>query len=105
MASLGLQLHLSGYPALDVLLTLFWIVGITNAFNLLDNMDGLSAGIAAIAAGFRLVFFLNDGDLQAAQMAAAVVGACVGFLVHNFNPARSSWATPAACSSASSSPG
>jgi UDP-GlcNAc:undecaprenyl-phosphate/decaprenyl-phosphate GlcNAc-1-phosphate transferase len=87
MASLGLQLHLTGYPALDILLTLFWFVGITNAFNLLDNMDGLSAGIAAITAGFRLVFFLNDGDFEAARIAACVVGACLGFLVHNFNPA------------------
>jgi UDP-GlcNAc:undecaprenyl-phosphate/decaprenyl-phosphate GlcNAc-1-phosphate transferase len=87
MAAFGLQLHLTGVVALDVLLTLFWLVGITNAFNLLDNMDGLSAGIAAITAGFRLVFFLNDGDMEAAQIAAAVVGACVGFLFHNFNPA------------------
>jgi UDP-GlcNAc:undecaprenyl-phosphate/decaprenyl-phosphate GlcNAc-1-phosphate transferase len=87
MASLGLQLHLTGYHFLDILLTLFWFVGITNAFNLLDNMDGLSAGIAAITAGFRLMFFLNDGDLQAAHIAACVVGACLGFLVHNFNPA------------------
>ena len=46
MAALGLQLHLSPYPSLDVLLTLLWVVGITNAFNLLDNMDGLSAGMA-----------------------------------------------------------
>jgi UDP-GlcNAc:undecaprenyl-phosphate GlcNAc-1-phosphate transferase len=87
MAALGLQLHLTPYLSLDVLLTLFWIVGITNAFNLLDNMDGLGAGIAAIAAGFRLVFFLNDGDLEAAQVAAAVVGASVGFLIYNFSPA------------------
>ncbi len=87
MAELGLQLLLKPYPSLDVLLTLFWIVGITNAFNLLDNMDGLAAGIAAITAAFRLLFFLNDGDLQAAQVAAAVVGASLGFLIHNFNPA------------------
>jgi UDP-GlcNAc:undecaprenyl-phosphate GlcNAc-1-phosphate transferase len=87
MAAFGLQLRLTGIVALDALLTLFWLVGITNAFNLLDNMDGLSAGIAAITAGFRLVFFLNDGDMEAAQIAAAVVGACVGFLFHNFNPA------------------
>jgi UDP-GlcNAc:undecaprenyl-phosphate GlcNAc-1-phosphate transferase len=87
MAALGLQLRLTPYPALDVLLTLLWIVGITNAFNLLDNMDGLATGIAAIAAAFRLAFFLHDGDLEAAQVAAAVVGACLGFLFHNFNPA------------------
>jgi UDP-GlcNAc:undecaprenyl-phosphate/decaprenyl-phosphate GlcNAc-1-phosphate transferase len=87
MAALGLQLRLSGYPSIDVLLTLFWIVGITNAFNLLDNMDGLAAGLGAIVVFFRLMFFLSDGDLQAAQVAAAVLGACLGFLVHNFHPA------------------
>jgi UDP-GlcNAc:undecaprenyl-phosphate GlcNAc-1-phosphate transferase len=87
MAAFGLQLRLTGVPGLDFLITLFWLVGITNAFNLLDNMDGLAAGIAAITAGFRLAFLLNDGDYAAAQLAAAVVGACLGFLVHNFNPA------------------
>ena len=87
MASLGLQLHLTGYGSIDLLLTLFWLVGITNAFNLLDNMDGLAAGTAAITAGFRLVFMLKDGDLVGAEVAAAVVGACLGFLLHNFNPA------------------
>jgi UDP-GlcNAc:undecaprenyl-phosphate GlcNAc-1-phosphate transferase len=87
MAAFGLQLELTSYPPLNFLLTLFWFVGITNAFNLLDNMDGLAAGIAAITAGFRLMFLLNDGDMAAAQVTAAVVGACLGFLVHNFNPA------------------
>ncbi|HEY8548400.1 MAG TPA: hypothetical protein VIL35_00475 [Vicinamibacterales bacterium] len=87
LAGLGLQLRLTGYPPLDVLITLIWIVGITNAINLLDNMDGLAAGIAAITAGFRLVFFLVDGNVEAATFAAIVVGALLGFLVHNFNPA------------------
>jgi len=87
LAGLGLQLRLTGYAALDVLITLVWIVGITNALNLLDNMDGLAAGIAAITAGFRVVFLLADGNVEGAALAAAVVGASAGFLVHNFNPA------------------
>lgn len=87
MAGFGLQLSITGLPQLDFLLTLVWLVGITNAFNLLDNMDGLAAGIAAITVSFRLAFLLHDGDLAVAQVAASVVGACLGFLVHNFNPA------------------
>jgi len=87
LAGLGLQLRLTGYAPLDIVITLAWIVGITNSLNLLDNMDGLAAGIAAITAGFRVIFLLADGNVEGAALAAAVVGASAGFLVHNFNPA------------------
>jgi UDP-GlcNAc:undecaprenyl-phosphate/decaprenyl-phosphate GlcNAc-1-phosphate transferase len=87
LAALGLQLRLTGLPWLDVLVTLFWVVGITNAFNLLDNMDGLAAGIAAIAVGFRLVFLQMDGNTEAATVSAIFVGTMLGFLIFNFNPA------------------
>ncbi|MFB3854681.1 MAG: hypothetical protein ACE148_12750 [Vicinamibacterales bacterium] len=87
LAAMGFQLRLTPYPVFNVLLTLFWVVGITNAFNLLDNMDGLGAGIAAIAAGFRLAFFLLDGNHDGAALAAVFAGAAVGFLFHNFSPA------------------
>jgi UDP-GlcNAc:undecaprenyl-phosphate/decaprenyl-phosphate GlcNAc-1-phosphate transferase len=85
---MGLRLSLTASPELDMLLTLLWIVGITNAFNLLDNMDGLAAGIAAIAAAFRLVFFQLDGNFAGATSAAILLGATLGFLVHNRHPAR-----------------
>ena len=49
----GVRLTVTGVSAIDPLVTLAWIVGVTNAFNLLDNMDGLAAGIGLIAAGFR----------------------------------------------------
>jgi UDP-GlcNAc:undecaprenyl-phosphate GlcNAc-1-phosphate transferase len=81
-------LRLTGVPVLDVALTLVWVVGITNAFNLLDNMDGLAAGMAVIAGGFRLALFLLEGDLAAATMTAGFVGAVAGFLVRNAPPAR-----------------
>ncbi|HTV00325.1 MAG TPA: hypothetical protein VMF13_07315 [Luteitalea sp.] len=87
MAVLGLQFQLTGVPVLDMLVTLVWLVGITNALNLLDNMDGLAAGIAAIVAAFRLTFFLADGHAEGAMLAATMLGACLGFLVYNFNPA------------------
>lgn len=83
-----LMLRLTHMPILDVVLTLFWVVGITNAFNLLDNMDGLAAGMAAITGAFRLAVFLIEGNGQAAVAAAGFVGAVLGFLVRNFPPAR-----------------
>src|SRR5262249_49388926 len=67
-------LRLTGVAVLDVGLTLVWIVGITNAFNLLDNMDGLAAGMAVIAGGFRLALFFFEGDLAAATLTAGFVG-------------------------------
>jgi UDP-GlcNAc:undecaprenyl-phosphate GlcNAc-1-phosphate transferase len=88
LVQLGFMLRLTAYPALNVLLTLFWVVGITNALNLLDNMDGLAAGVAAIAGAFRLVFFLFDGDLVGAAVMAALIGAVLGFLLRNFPPAK-----------------
>jgi UDP-GlcNAc:undecaprenyl-phosphate/decaprenyl-phosphate GlcNAc-1-phosphate transferase len=85
--TLGLDLRLTGVPALDLVVTLFWIVGVTNAFNLLDNMDGLAAGIAAIAAGTQMTFLLMEGQTEVALLAGVVMGAALGFLLHNFNPA------------------
>ncbi len=74
--------------ALDIAITLLWVVGITNALNLLDNMDGLSGGIAAIAAGFFLLLATLSGQFLVGSLAAALLGACIGFLRYNFNPAQ-----------------
>ena len=68
----------------NVILAMLWIVTVTNAFNLLDNMDGLCAGIAAIA-GLTCWAGLVEGPF--AQLAAALAGASAGFLVYNFKPA------------------
>ncbi len=87
MTALGLQLRLTPYPLLNLILTLVWVVGVTNAFNLLDNMDGLAAGIAVIAAGYRMAFLVADGNMAAAALAAVFIGAVLGFLVRNFPPA------------------
>jgi UDP-GlcNAc:undecaprenyl-phosphate/decaprenyl-phosphate GlcNAc-1-phosphate transferase len=64
MTTLGLRFPLTGVAWFDVLVTVFWIVALTNAFNLLDNMDGLAAGIAVIAGGIRLLLFLNEGQME-----------------------------------------
>ena len=85
----GVRTSFLGSPWLDIPLTLLWIVGITNAFNLLDNMNGLSAGVAAIgAATFALLAarYIQVGPEQmpTAVAAAALSGACLGFLPSNF---------------------
>jgi UDP-GlcNAc:undecaprenyl-phosphate GlcNAc-1-phosphate transferase len=85
---LDLRLRLTGVEFLDMLLTIGWVVGITNAFNLLDNMDGLAAGIAAIAMFFRTMFFLSDGYAEGAIASATVCAVATAFLAFNFNPAR-----------------
>lgn len=69
-------------------LTLIWVVGITNAINLLDNMDGLSAGVAGIAAGVMVVFAAMTESSLAVMIGTPVVGAALGFLVYNFKPAK-----------------
>jgi UDP-GlcNAc:undecaprenyl-phosphate GlcNAc-1-phosphate transferase len=72
----------------SVLITVLWIAGVTNAFNFLDNMDGLSAGVACVCAIIFLVAALIVGQLFVAAALALLVGALLGFLVHNFPPAR-----------------
>jgi UDP-GlcNAc:undecaprenyl-phosphate GlcNAc-1-phosphate transferase len=69
-------------------LTILWIIGITNAVNLMDGLDGLAAGICAIACTVIAVFALVRGELVLAVMMLALVGSLSGFLFFNFNPAR-----------------
>ncbi|RMF26027.1 MAG: undecaprenyl/decaprenyl-phosphate alpha-N-acetylglucosaminyl 1-phosphate transferase [Chloroflexi bacterium] len=84
----GIQVNLPLIPPwADVLITVLWLVGITNAFNLLDNMDGLSGGVAAIAAAFFVLLTAFSGQYLVGALSAAVLGACLGFLIYNFNPA------------------
>lgn len=73
---------------LNVMLTYIWLVGITNAINLLDNMDGLAGGISLISAGILAYFFWQDGNWFLLAVSLALVGSLVGFLFHNFPPAK-----------------
>ena len=83
----GVQIRIFG-NWLDIAITLLWVVGITNAFNLLDNMDGLSGGIAMIAAVFFTLLAALSDQYLVGILAAALAGACAGFLVYNWNPAH-----------------
>lgn len=81
----GGGLLLLGVLSLPV--TLFWMVGFANVINLIDGLDGLAAGVVAIASVSLLVLAEQSNQLLAAVLAAALVGACLGFLRFNFSPA------------------
>jgi UDP-GlcNAc:undecaprenyl-phosphate/decaprenyl-phosphate GlcNAc-1-phosphate transferase len=76
-----------GY-VLDAALTIFWVVGITASFSILDHMDGLCAGVAAMAAVFFTMLAYLNGQTIVTTLAAAVLGAASGFLRWNFKPAK-----------------
>ena len=85
----GSRLNWSDSLTLDALLTLVWIVGLTNAFNLLDNMDGLCAGVSLIAGTTLLTtMVLRTGVSAEAHYLAILLGATAGFLVYNVHPAK-----------------
>jgi len=73
---------------LDVALTLVWVVGITASFSILDHMDGLCAGVAAMASVFFAVLAYLNGQTIVTALAAATLGAAAGFLRWNFKPAK-----------------
>lgn len=82
----GIQIRLFGIPLLDIPITLIWVVALTNSTNFLDNMDGLTAGLSSIAAGFFLLIAITQGQILVSLLAAAVFGSAVGFLAYNFAP-------------------
>lgn len=82
-----------GHPVLfgtwvDAVLAVMWILFTTNAFNLLDNMDGVVSTVTAVIAAFLCCAALSAGLVGTASVAAALAGACAGFLFHNWHPAR-----------------
>jgi len=83
----GVQVRVWG-GWLDIAVTVIWVVGLTNAMNLLDNMDGLSGGIAMIAAVFFTLLAALSDQYLVGTLAAALAGGCAGFLVYNWNPAH-----------------
>ena len=86
--AIGIRISLTGWTLLDLPLTVVWTVGITNAMNLLDNMDGLSASTATIASLWFGTIALINGQVLVGALAFAVAGAAAGFLRDNRPPAR-----------------
>jgi UDP-GlcNAc:undecaprenyl-phosphate GlcNAc-1-phosphate transferase len=83
----GLVLPWTGSLSVNMLITILWLIGITNAINLLDNMDGLATGIAAIASGFLTLNFIASNQPIEALITAVFAAALIGFLVYNSHPA------------------
>ena len=75
-------------PIADIGLTLFWVVGITAAYNIFDHMDGLASGVTAIASLFFTFLAIREGQVLVATLGAALLGGSLGFLIWNFNPAK-----------------
>ncbi|MBN1913013.1 MAG: hypothetical protein JW788_01285, partial [Candidatus Omnitrophica bacterium] len=85
---LGMPLELPTSNIFAVPLILIWIIGVTNSFNLLDNIDGLAAGVAAISAFMMFVSSFFTGNSSLAVITLILCGATLGFLPYNFNPAK-----------------
>ena len=84
----GIRIRFVSPGYLSVLFTILWVVGITNAFNIIDIMDGLSTGIAIIAALFFFFIGLPTEQIYVNFAAVALMGSCLGFLKYNFIPAK-----------------
>jgi UDP-GlcNAc:undecaprenyl-phosphate GlcNAc-1-phosphate transferase len=85
----GIRIRIATLPDwLDLVLTVWWMVGLINAFNLLDIMDGLAAGVGVVSASCLLIVSLLNGDQGTAVMLAALAGSLVGFLRYNWHPAK-----------------
>ncbi|WP_096202410.1 glycosyltransferase family 4 protein [Bacillus sp. FJAT-45350] len=92
----GVQLQYINLPFIDgfnlgwlsIPITILWIVGITNAINLIDGLDGLAAGVSSIIIITITVLAMVDGNMFVVALGAIMLGSTLGFLVHNFNPAK-----------------
>ncbi len=86
LVAAGISIQLFKSPWIDIPLTVLWVLTVTNAANFMDNMDGLTAGFTAIAAGYFVVIAFSQGLTLVTSLAAALAGSAVGFLIYNFNP-------------------
>ena len=76
------------FGAWSIPITIFWIVGITNSINLIDGLDGLACGVSAISSLTFLAITIVLDQVNVAVLLAAILGACLGFIPYNFNPAK-----------------
>ncbi len=84
----GVQVHITKIDWLDLLITLVWFVGLTNAFNFVDSMDGLAVGLAGIASAFFMLVTLDSAQPELAFLSAAFMGTMIGCFFYNAPPAR-----------------
>jgi len=84
----GVMVHFTGSYAFDVLITIFWVIGITNAFNLVDSMDGLAVGLGGITAAFLMIGTFHAGQKSLALFGAILLGCSIGVFYFNFSLSR-----------------
>lgn len=89
LISQGVYIHMLGNMLiLNLALTLIWVIGITNAFNFVDSMDGLAVGLAAIASAFFMLVTIDAGQPSLSLLSAIILGSSIGMLYFNALPAR-----------------
>lgn len=84
----GIQTQFLPYDWLNIIISILWVVGITNAFNILDIMDGLASGVAWLIALSFAMLAIGQNMLQETVMASVLAGSILGFLVYNYPPAK-----------------
>ena len=84
----GIQVRIFGNVFLDIFVTFFWVIGITNAFNLVDSMDGLAAGLGGVTAVFLTIGTIYAGQAPLALLSAILFSACVGVFYFNHSPSQ-----------------
>jgi len=84
----GVEVRITRVPAVDLGLTLLWVVGMINAFNFVDSMDGLALGLASVATSFFMLVTLDAAQPELAALSAAILGAAIGLFFFNASPAR-----------------
>ena len=85
---LGVQVRLFHQEWLNYILTLLWMVGVTNAYNFVDSMDGLATGLASLAAAFFMLVTIDSRQVQLSLFSTILLGACLGSFYYNAPPAR-----------------
>jgi UDP-GlcNAc:undecaprenyl-phosphate GlcNAc-1-phosphate transferase len=88
LIGVGVRVHVTQADAIDLALTLLWVIGMVNAFNFVDSMDGLALGLAGIAAAFFMLVTIDSGQPVLAVLSAAILGAAVGGFLYNASPAK-----------------
>lgn len=88
MVALGVQVRIFLSPILNIGITILWVVGVTNAFNFVDSMDGLATGLAGIAASFFMLAASDSGQPDLSLFSAILLGVCAGVFYFTAGPAR-----------------
>ncbi len=87
LIAFGIQVHVTRIAGVDLGLTVIWVVGLVNAFNLVDSKDGLAIGLASVAAAFFMLVTIDAGQPVLSSLSAGLLGACLGVYFFNTSPA------------------